>query len=520
MKTSLLLTLVILTTVHGSPYSNPHFRGGRSAIVQLHEWRFDDIALECERFLGPKGFGGVQVSPVSEHAVIVNPWFRKAANRPWWERYQVVSYKIQTRLGDENQLKDMVQRCNKVGVRIYVDIVLNHMTGPINSGHGTAGSWQDSGTLTYSGVPFGPENFNKHRCHTGNGDINNYDDPWESRVCNLGGLKDLDQGQDYVRQVQADFLNKLVDMGVAGFRVDAAKHMFPADLEAILGKLHNLPAEHFLDNQRPLFYHEIIGGAGAIKSTDYKHIGRVLEFRYNQNLQNVIRKRSGKMLKDLREFGYSWGFMHDDDAICLIDNHDIQRGDNGDLNSRVYYRTDRWLKMTTAYMLAWPYGIPKIMSSYYWPESMKNGHDENNWMGPPHEGDMSIKRVTVNDDQTCGSGWICEHRWRQITNMVQFRNVVGKEPVADWWDNGYHQIAFSRRTKGFIAINNEDFPLKAKIQTALPPGVYCDIISGDLKDGRCTGRTVTIDQESKVDLEVSNEWQDPMIAIHVNAKLS
>ena len=30
-------------------------------IVHLVEWKFDDIAKECERFLGPYGFAGVQV---------------------------------------------------------------------------------------------------------------------------------------------------------------------------------------------------------------------------------------------------------------------------------------------------------------------------------------------------------------------------------------------------------------------------------------------------------------------------
>jgi alpha-amylase len=34
----------------------------RSVIVNLFEWKFSDIAEECERFLAPKGFAGVQVS--------------------------------------------------------------------------------------------------------------------------------------------------------------------------------------------------------------------------------------------------------------------------------------------------------------------------------------------------------------------------------------------------------------------------------------------------------------------------
>lgn len=40
---------------------NPHFVPGHDAIVHLFEWKWNDIARECEQFLGPIGYGGVQV---------------------------------------------------------------------------------------------------------------------------------------------------------------------------------------------------------------------------------------------------------------------------------------------------------------------------------------------------------------------------------------------------------------------------------------------------------------------------
>jgi alpha-amylase len=41
---------------------SPNTVSGRSGIVHLFEWKFSDIADECERFLAPRGFAGVQVS--------------------------------------------------------------------------------------------------------------------------------------------------------------------------------------------------------------------------------------------------------------------------------------------------------------------------------------------------------------------------------------------------------------------------------------------------------------------------
>jgi alpha-amylase len=52
----------------------------------------------------------------------------------------------------------MVDRCNKAGVRIYVDAVINHMSA--TSGRGSAGTDCNAGSKSFPGVPFGPNDFN------------------------------------------------------------------------------------------------------------------------------------------------------------------------------------------------------------------------------------------------------------------------------------------------------------------------------------------------------------------------
>ena len=84
----------------------------RTVFVQLFEWPWREIAKECENYLGPAGFSAVQVSPPHEHIV----WQKN----PWWERYQVVSYKISSRGGNESDFKEMIQRCHNSGVDVYV----------------------------------------------------------------------------------------------------------------------------------------------------------------------------------------------------------------------------------------------------------------------------------------------------------------------------------------------------------------------------------------------------------------
>ena len=61
-----LLVVLVLGVLAGSAqgayHGNYHCVAGRDAMVHLFEWKWTDIAAECERFLGPQGFCGVQVN--------------------------------------------------------------------------------------------------------------------------------------------------------------------------------------------------------------------------------------------------------------------------------------------------------------------------------------------------------------------------------------------------------------------------------------------------------------------------
>ena len=365
------MAFLIGATHATSSYSDPHFAGNRSVIVQLMEWKWSEIAKECEIFLGPYGYGGVQTSPVTENAVI--------NNRPWWERYQPVSYKLITRSGDENQFRDMVDRCNKAGVRIYVDIILNHMTGGGSGnyfdfnffkeflfskffkikGQGTAGSSWSGDSQSYPAVPYSNLDFHDNRaCHSGDMEIHNYDDATECRNCRLVGLRDLDQSKEYVRQKQVELINHLIDIGVAGFRSDASKHIWPADLMAIFSKANNLNTKYFNANSRPFVIHEVYTSQ-HVPYTDYITMGRPMEFQFGVDMTNVVRKNNNQKLKYLKNFGEGWGYLKSEDAVSLIDNHDRQRQ-----TQFISFSQPKELKISTAFMLALPYGVPKIMSSY------------------------------------------------------------------------------------------------------------------------------------------------------------
>jgi len=254
-------------------FLDPHCNG-KQVIVHLFEWNWPSIARECESFLSGAGYCGVQVSPPNEHVVLPQN------NFPWWQRYQPVSYKLESRSGSRQQFQDMVQRCNVVGVRVYVDAVVNHMAGMDREGTGSGGSSFNTMDKNHDfpAVPYSDKDFTpRDMCPSGCGCVDGYDDPFIVRNCYLVGLADLYGATDYVQQKIADYFNDLIDMGVAGFRVDAAKHMWPEDISGIQSRLHTVSTEHgFKEGGKAFFYHEVIDRQdGVVLVSEYFHLGWV-----------------------------------------------------------------------------------------------------------------------------------------------------------------------------------------------------------------------------------------------------
>ncbi|MCM5678390.1 alpha amylase C-terminal domain-containing protein [Schlegelella sp. S2-27] len=477
----------------------------RTAFVHLFEWKWTDVAKECETYLGPKGFAAVQVSPPNEHHWVTSG---DGAPYPWWMRYQPVSYHLdRSRSGTRAEFQDMVNRCNAAGVGIYVDAVINHMSGG-NGGTSSAGrSWSHH---NYPGL-YGSQDFHQPVCS-----ITNYGDANNVQNCELSGLQDLNTGSSYVRAKIADYLVDLASMGVKGFRVDAAKHISPGDLGAIIDNVNSRTGAN-----KPFWFLEVIGAAGeAVQPSQYFALGNsqvtVTEFSYGKELYGKF--AGGGKLADLQSFGPSWNLMPSSKAVAFVDNHDKQRGHGGG-GGYVTYHHGSTYDLANIFMLAWPYGYPALMSSYGFNRS--SSYDTS--YGPPHYSDGATKGPWDGNpsspacfDPSVG-GWVCEHRWRGIGNMVAFRNAtVDNWFVSDWWSNGNNQIAFGRGDKGFVVINKEGNALTRSFKTSLPAGQYCDVISGDFNNGTCTGSIVTVDAGGYAMMSAP---ANGAAAVHVGARI-
>ncbi|WAQ82977.1 hypothetical protein PtA15_3A343 [Puccinia triticina] len=252
--------------------------------VQLFQWRYPDVGTECETFLGPNGYRFVQVSPPQEH--IEGP--------QWWTDYQPVSYRIGSKRGSEAEFDAMVQRCTSAGVGVIVDVVLNHMSAGSTTEYRRGSAGSSYRKYDYPNL-YTRNNF--HKCRKrGNLEISNYKDRYEVQNCELVGLADLKTSQRHVQTQLKNYLTSLVDKGVAGFRIDAAKHIPACDLLDIL-KLFSVRVVQEV----------MYTGGEPIRPEEYSAIGRVHIFQAAYDLKRMFLSDGIAYLGQPVPWGPQWG---------------------------------------------------------------------------------------------------------------------------------------------------------------------------------------------------------------------
>ncbi|MFC7344123.1 alpha-amylase [Saccharopolyspora griseoalba] len=458
------------------PAARPAAAPVSGPIIQMFQWPWDSVARECTDFLGPAGFGAVQVSPPQEHVVLGD------AGHPWYQDYQPVSYQLESRRGNREQFANMVETCRGAGVEVYVDAVINHM-----SGSGSQNGGPGSGGTNYEKYDY-PGTYADQDFHDCRRDISDYGNKWEVRNCELVGLADLKTESDHVRSTEIAYLNDLVAMGVSGFRVDGSKHMPPEDIGAIFGALDAVPGT----GQKPYVFQEVIAD-GTTTAGEYTGNGDVTEFAYHGRVSEAFKSGSLAGLSGLADSMPLPG----EQAVVFIDNHDTQRSE-----PTLTHEDGAAYDLGVAFELAHPYGTPKLISSFAF---------DNADAGPPAESDGATKPANCDD-----AAWVCEQRRPIIAGMVGFHNAVAGAGLTDWWDNGGGQIAFGREDEGYVAFNREGGEMSRSFQTSLPAGTYCDVMSGEVSEGGCTGRAVEVGENGWFDATVP---ANSGIALHAGAKL-
>ncbi|MFG6469061.1 carbohydrate-binding module family 20 domain-containing protein [Roseateles sp. BYS87W] len=483
--------------------SPAHALNPNSTSVQMFQWGWNDVATECTQWLGPKGFGGVQISP---------PGASKNANG-WWGVYQPVNYvNLTSRMGTRAQLQSMINACHAAGVRVYADIVVNQMAD--GSGTATDGSTWNAATLTYP--YFSASDFHAN-CNINDADYNSPAGRSNVQNCRLGGLPDLATESAYVQGQIANYLKALLAMGVDGFRIDAAKHM-PATAWTSIMNTVKAAYPKTLQGE-PIWVTQEIINDGEVDRPAYFPVGTLNEFQFTSAMRDVFRNANGLNLASIPtvmgtwgNWGGTWGFIQPQNATVFITNWDTERN-GGSLNINNQLSNDganQRYTLANIFMLAQGYGEAQLYSGYKFSDT-----NADRPTASPYSG--GTPQINVN--------WDFAHRWTPLANMVAFRNAAIGQAQQNWTvGNNGNQVAFSRGSVGFVALNNSGSAWTRSFATGLPAGTYCNVINGtkNAAGTGCTGDSVTVDASGNANVTVpaNNSGGNPAVAIYTGQKVS
>jgi alpha-amylase len=473
--------------------------------VQMFEWNWADLATECTAFLGPQGYGGIQISPPSAA--------RSTGN--WWDVYQPVNYvSFTSKFGTQAQLKTMIDTCHAAGVRVYADVVVNQMAG--SSGTATDGSTWNASTLAY---PYFSSSDFHSACDIADADYNSASGRSNVQNCRLVGLPDLNSEATYVRGQVVNYLNAMLTLGFDGFRIDAAKHQAASSLQAIMA---SVKSTHPTTNLGESIWvtQEIVPDGEVIRS-DYFQNGTVNEFQFTYAMQNAFRNLNGftpssipTIMGTWNNWGGTWGFVQPAYATVFVNNWDTERNGSS-LNASNYtgatndtsgnHRYD----LANIFMLAQGYGEAQLHSGFRFTNS-----DQDRPSASPYS--SGVAQINVN--------WDFIHRWGDIYPLVKFRSAASGQAQTNWVTGSTNQIAFSRGNVGFVALNNSTSAWTQTFYTGLAAGTYCNIVHGVANSGAtaCASDSVTVNSTGYATITVPADGGStvPAVAIYTGQKIT
>ena len=190
-----------------------------AAILHCFNWSYNNIKSNLSA-IKAAGYTAVQTSPVQPPKDYKSDWTN--TDGQWWKLYQPIDISIangNTWLGTKSELQSLCTEADRYGIKVIVDIVANHMADNNLNRNGMDNvNSQVNSTLRNNSSYWHLENIkadDKDRYNTTHGSIGN---------------PDLNTGNSYIQNRFKSLLTECINLGVDGFRFDAAKHIeLPTD---------------------------------------------------------------------------------------------------------------------------------------------------------------------------------------------------------------------------------------------------------------------------------------------------
>ncbi len=305
-------------------------------------------------YLTNMGISALWISSPVENITTVDPSNNCASYHGYWAKD---FFKTNTAFGDIDDFADLVTTAHNHGIKVIIDFAPNHTSTAEYSGYTFPedGALYRDGTLVGSFSSDSAGIFN-HESWTDYSTLEN------GIYHSLYGLADLNQMNSTVDTYLKDAIDKWLDLGVDGIRVDAVKHMPEGWQKNWLSSIY--------ENHNVFVFGEWFNG-GTSNDTDMTSFANksgmsLLDFRYANAVRNAMGSESSTM-KDLYQVMVDTESDYDEvkDQVTFIDNHDMSRfmtlsnNDQADVNEAyvmlltsrgvptVYYGSEQYMTGTT-----------------------------------------------------------------------------------------------------------------------------------------------------------------------------
>jgi alpha-amylase len=229
-----------------------------------------------------QGFNTVQVSPLQRN--------KEDGTNGWWLLYQPLGFEIGNKIGTKEELYDLCLEARKYGINIVVDAVINHVANKSDTEFLEPHPDSD------------PELLASRECFKEKIQISNWDDRYQ--VINYClGLPGLDPNNPIVQRKIIVMLNEFIDLGVNGFRFDAAKSI--ALPEEGCNFFPNIT--YSLKRWLPIIYGEVLFADNSLIEK-YARYMRVLTNSDAENKDSVIKFIENKDSFLSKDLGYTKGY--------------------------------------------------------------------------------------------------------------------------------------------------------------------------------------------------------------------
>ena len=425
--------------VHDPNYTNTE------TILHVWSWNFPTITENMKQ-IADAGFTMIQTSPVnacfSPDGGNIKILDEKEGN--WYHYYQPTDWTVGNNIvGTEEEMQIMLNEAKKYGIRVLVDVLPNHTAFNI-----------DLVTDEFYAAVGGRDKMFHTRGLEG---INDYNDRTECTLQGVGGLPDVNTENPLFQKYYMEFVNKLINMGVRGFRYDTAKHIGvhsdPLDTEAgvtendfwdvATGRKDVLGVSLAIDYNELFVYGEVLQDRNVPEEEYASYFGQTAS-SYGHVLREVLWKGHARE-DDLLQWYHRAAPEY---LTTWVESHDTYCNANESAGL-----TDAQIRTGWVFLTARQNGTPLFYSR-----------------------PMNSTRENYFGDNLLGARGNDEFFHPEVVAVNNFRKNM-KDQVEDVKisENG-EVAAVNRGEKGSAIVNFSGNVNEVNIQTNLPDGIYSDVV--------------------------------------------